>query len=237
MDYEVVTLQEKIVAGLAAHTSNTDPEMGKKIDGLWQQLFSGGQEKISDRKGETVYGLYTHYENGAEGAYDAAVGCEVAHAQGLPEGVQAFVIPAGQYARFTFRGDVTEDVGGFWAEIWKMPLPRKFTCDFEEYPPCENWDMHNAEINVYIALADFCQSCGMPMTEDSLRGTEADGTKSADYCCYCYENGAFKADCTMEQMIDFCLDVEKDSGMYEDREEAKKEMMAWFPELKRWKKS
>ncbi len=49
----------------------------------------------------------------------------------------------------------------------------------------------------------YCQSCGMPM-EESLYGTEKDGTKSPDYCSYCYQNGAFTGEMTMEQMIDFC---------------------------------
>jgi len=31
----------------------------------------------------------------------------------------------------------------------------------------------------------FCQSCGMPPTEDIL-GTNADGSKNEDYCMYCY---------------------------------------------------
>ena len=81
----------------------------------------------------------------------------------------------------------------------------------------------------------FCQSCGMPMTEASQYGTNADGTRNTDSCRYCYQNGAFLADCTMEQMVDFCLDVEKDSGRYTDRAEAKRAMLSWFPELKRWK--
>ena len=51
-----------------------------------------------------------------------------------------------------------------------------------------------------------CQSCGMPMGQtDEFYGTEADGTKSREYCNYCYENGAFTANCTMEEMIDFCV--------------------------------
>lgn len=46
----------------------------------------------------------------------------------------------------------------------------------------------------------FCQSCGMPMTEEAHFATNADGSRNEDYCCYCYENGAFKQDCTMEEM-------------------------------------
>lgn len=83
----------------------------------------------------------------------------------------------------------------------------------------------------------YCQSCGMPMTEDAHFGTNADGSRSEDYCCYCFKNGAFQQDCTMEEMIDFCLEVEKDSGMYTDREEARGQMLAWFPTLKRWKEN
>ena len=52
----------------------------------------------------------------------------------------------------------------------------------------------------------FCQSCGMPMGQtDERYGTEADGTKSKDYCSYCYTNGAFPAECTMQEMIDLCV--------------------------------
>ena len=81
----------------------------------------------------------------------------------------------------------------------------------------------------------FCQSCGMPM-EGAQYGTEADGSKSADYCSYCYENGKFTADVTMEQMIDFCAKPMTDStGMSEA--EAKAQMAAFFPMLKRWSAS
>jgi len=37
----------------------------------------------------------------------------------------------------------------------------------------------------------FCQSCSMPLDNPSLMGTEKDGSKSEEYCVYCYQNGAF----------------------------------------------
>ena len=49
----------------------------------------------------------------------------------------------------------------------------------------------------------FCQSCGMPLTEE-LKGTNADGSRNEDYCIYCYKDGAFTQDCSMEEMIEFC---------------------------------
>ena len=52
----------------------------------------------------------------------------------------------------------------------------------------------------------FCQSCGMPMQTAGDFGTEADGGASADYCVYCYKNGAFTEACTMEEMIRHCAE-------------------------------
>jgi len=37
----------------------------------------------------------------------------------------------------------------------------------------------------------FCQSCSMPLDKPELLGTEKDGSKSHEYCTYCYQNGAF----------------------------------------------
>lgn len=81
----------------------------------------------------------------------------------------------------------------------------------------------------------FCQSCGMPMDVPDHFGTEEGGVKSKDYCCYCRKDGAFTGEFTMEEMIDFCLNCEG-APHYDDLEEARKNMMAWFPTLKRWKK-
>ena len=41
----------------------------------------------------------------------------------------------------------------------------------------------------------------MPMNEHVL-GTNADGSKNEDYCMYCYKDGQFLQDCTMEVLTD-----------------------------------
>ena len=77
----------------------------------------------------------------------------------------------------------------------------------------------------------------MPMSKTEDYGFENDGvTRSEDYCAYCYENGSFTSDCSMEEMIEFCINpvVENVPGM--TRESAKKMMDEMFPSLKRWKK-
>lgn len=47
----------------------------------------------------------------------------------------------------------------------------------------------------------FCQSCGMPIDQPELMGTEKDGSKSTIYCKFCYRNGEFAdPDITLEAM-------------------------------------
>ena len=46
----------------------------------------------------------------------------------------------------------------------------------------------------------FCQSCGMPI-DDSTFGKETDGSKNEDYCHYCYADGHFTKECTMDESL------------------------------------
>ena len=82
----------------------------------------------------------------------------------------------------------------------------------------------------------FCQSCAMPMTEEAQFGTNADGSKSKDYCGYCYVNGHFTKDQTMEEMIELCVPYVAGS-VYPDADAARKGMREFFPTLKRWRKA
>lgn len=81
----------------------------------------------------------------------------------------------------------------------------------------------------------FYQCCGMPMGDtDELYGTNADGSKNEEYCKYCFADGTFAFQGTMEEMIELCAPnmAAANSGMTE--EEARKNMLEWFPTLKRW---
>ena len=84
----------------------------------------------------------------------------------------------------------------------------------------------------------FCQSCGMPLTEQVL-GTNADGSKNKDYCMYCYKDGKFLQECTMDEMIEHCSqfvdEVNKNMPKPMTKEEYKDMMRGFFPMLKRWK--
>jgi len=84
----------------------------------------------------------------------------------------------------------------------------------------------------------YCQSCGMPLYTLENHGTDKNGSRVEDYCQYCYKEGQFTSDCTMEEMIQLCSKYVKEWNNYSDRtytkEEAVAQMHRQFPLLKRW---
>ncbi len=89
-------------------------------------------------------------------------------------------------------------------------------------------------------MSYICQSCGMPMTDESIFGTNQDGTKNSDYCIYCYKDGKFTQDFTMDEMIEHCAqfvnEVNKGLPQPITKEEYIGQMKMYFPNLKRWRK-
>ena len=86
----------------------------------------------------------------------------------------------------------------------------------------------------------FCQSCGMPLSDASDFGTNCDGSLNDEYCKYCYADGKFVQQCTMDEMIEHCAqfvgEFNKDSEHKVTLEEAIGQMKMFFPHLKRWRK-
>ncbi len=82
----------------------------------------------------------------------------------------------------------------------------------------------------------LCQSCGMPLAQPEDFGTNADGSRNEDYCHYCFGEGKFFKEETMEEAIETCIPFVSEGNPYKDADEARKAMMEFFPTLKRWKK-
>ena len=87
----------------------------------------------------------------------------------------------------------------------------------------------------------LCQSCGMPIDSDELKGTNADESLNQEYCTYCYHKGKFTILCTMDEMIAHCVsffdrfNVGADNKI--NREAAINKMKEFFFTLKRWSKT
>ncbi len=149
MDYEIIELQEKVLQALEpVRLSNLDTEVSKKIELVWHdflQKCSDVENKVTNKPICT----YSNYESDEKGKYDVSIGYEVEKISPSKDGWTKKIIPAGKYAKFIVKGNMVKEVSTFWQNIWKMDLPRKFKCDFEEY---QNMDLLNAEVHIYISI-------------------------------------------------------------------------------------
>ena len=81
----------------------------------------------------------------------------------------------------------------------------------------------------------FCQSCAMPMSSSELFGTNSDGTKTDEYCTYCFQNGEFTApNITMQEKIDMCVSIMSQQNIMPE-DQARDLLARTLPHLKRWK--
>ncbi|MCQ2973079.1 MAG: zinc ribbon domain-containing protein [archaeon] len=81
----------------------------------------------------------------------------------------------------------------------------------------------------------FCNSCGKPISEDEY-GTEADGSKTWEFCIDCYQNSEFtEPDITCEEMVtrQTLMMMEKNPRLAEQQATG---ITAFFiPSLSRWR--
>lgn len=84
----------------------------------------------------------------------------------------------------------------------------------------------------------FCQSCGMPLSSPEHFGTNKDQSPNEEYCNYCFQDGQFAQDVTMDEMIMVCAEYadqwKNEDGSTPTKEEAIAMMKMYFPQLKRW---
>ncbi|MBO4683349.1 MAG: zinc ribbon domain-containing protein [Alphaproteobacteria bacterium] len=79
----------------------------------------------------------------------------------------------------------------------------------------------------------ICQSCGMPMNDENVYGTNKDGSKNSDYCIYCYKDGEFIDKVSMEKYIEMMIPFAAQANMTPEQMRTHCETI--FPTLKRWK--
>lgn len=149
MDYEIVWLNEKTLTVLKPlRVSNLDPKVSDHIGLMWQDFYQNCSQVQNKITGKVVC-TYSSYQNDEKGEYDVQIGYETLHKGDLKNIWTWKVIPAGRYAKFVIRGNMSKEVPNLWCKIWNMDLPRKFDCDFEEYQTSNPMDTEN---HVYISL-------------------------------------------------------------------------------------
>ena len=191
--------------------------------------------------------LMAKYENPIEHACDVQEGQEWLSIDGkCPEGM----CPSAWGSMREFVEALARGEGNFYDGWMKNPMSAMISCNdgfrpvsfYIEIsrlrPPHESPEIDNQTIEKDMEQK-FCQSCGMPLTPEVL-GTNADGSKNEEYCIYCYKDGKFLQDCTMDEMIEHCAqfvdEVNKGLPQPITKEEYIGQMKMYFPRLKRWRK-
>ena len=152
MQAKIVTLPPFFVAGLTVRTRNSDEfnPATAKIPALWGRFFATGVAENTPRRlpDSPVYGVYSEYENGADGLYNLTAGVAVDAAPGEGAGLE---VEAGRYMVFEARGAMPQAVVGAWMEVWTYfqqhpEVVRSFRTDFEAYKGL-------SEAQIYIGVA------------------------------------------------------------------------------------
>lgn len=81
----------------------------------------------------------------------------------------------------------------------------------------------------------ICQSCGMPLRKLADFGTDEEGNKNDEFCCFCFQLGKYvDSGITLKEKIDKNVEIAKEMGIPEDK--ARERTKKVLPKLKRWKK-
>ncbi len=143
------------IIGITVRTTNENGRAGTDIVALWNKFMSESIiEKIPNKIDATVYSIYTEYEGDHTKPYTTMLGCKVFDINEVPKGMVAMEFNAGNYTKFTAKGDLTQAVVfNKWTEIWEMDLDRAYTADFEVYDE-KSQNPTNAEVAIYIAIKE-----------------------------------------------------------------------------------
>lgn len=103
MDYEIVTLEERIAVGVSARTNNTSTDMEAVIGVLWNRFYNEGvYASIPCKASKKAMGIYTDYAGDEKSDYTVVVACETTE-EPREDAYTVCKIPAGRYAKFVIK--------------------------------------------------------------------------------------------------------------------------------------
>ena len=89
-----------------------------------------------------------------------------------------------------------------------------------------------------LSETPVCQSCAMPLQNIADFGTNNDGTVNINYCVYCFNDGMFTHDRSIEEMVEsnlkFLDEFNAQNGTSYSEDEARTILKLHLASLKRW---
>ncbi|MEO1048988.1 MAG: GyrI-like domain-containing protein [Bacteroidota bacterium] len=141
------------VIGISIRTTNENNQAAEEIAGLWQRFLNENiAANIPNKKGDTVYSMYTDYEGDHTQPYTVILGCEVDHLDDIPNGMVGKSVAGGDYAKTTAKGDLTKGlIVNEWYKIWNTNIDRAYTADFEVFDERAQ-NPADAEVDFLVAV-------------------------------------------------------------------------------------
>ncbi len=150
--YEIVSLPETYVAGLAFRTKNEleqNPATGW-IAKTWARLRTM-------KNPNPPAAVYTDYESDHHGHFTGVAGFTRNSANEFSPGEVLAKVPAGRYAKFVNMGKLPEVVIAAWQAVWQAEkdgsLKRAYTTDLEAYPGMGKAEFNPDKITVELYIA------------------------------------------------------------------------------------
>ncbi|MBQ2823328.1 MAG: hypothetical protein IJF18_01955 [Oscillospiraceae bacterium] len=105
----------------------------------------------------------------------------------------------------------------------------------QAYPTYHYFHLTDPDNNIIEVTGGYhiCQSCGMAMHENDY-GRNSDESVNTDYCKFCYYDGKFVKNETMEEMAESCIPFYV-GNEFKTADEARNYLLKLYPALKRWK--
>ena len=157
MDFKIKRRDPINVIGVKLHVPEAD-QAPYQIGQFWEKFRS---EKTKDKIPNKVHpdqtiAVYTNYGPQGEG-YSLIIGAEVQYiVNNVPDGMVGIEIPEQVYGIFSAQGAIPQIVKETWEQVWKAPIPREYTYDFEIY---KNESLDSADVDFYIAVKpDYMQA-------------------------------------------------------------------------------
>ena len=216
-----------------------DSEYYAKYAHLWQTMTPQNETEAAIlENGIGMYAICADGENGfaywIAGLYKGGK---------VPDGLELFTFPESDWAMHETKGALPESLQSLNEQVWnewKSEIGKMYDIYPSTLEVYSANDPRSPEYGCGIwvpitkkADVKLCQSCGMPIESADMFGTNEDGSTNEDYCKYCFADGKFTEDVTLEAYIEKCSSFASEAGMTEEEMKAYCEKL--FPTLKRWK--
>lgn len=158
MQHRIEEIKDRFVVGVKANMSF---QTIQQATGILARQFMPRRHEISSRIGKHVFSIQNYGELdlkdvSPQTVFEKWIGVEVSNMDVVPEGMDTFILKAGHYVVFTYKGSLA-DVPKNRQYIFQDWLPNSnYQIDtrahFEELPEDYSKDLQNTEEDIWIPI-------------------------------------------------------------------------------------